>query len=184
MSSAATTLKTSDVENTTSAFVRWYVLGMMVLVYTLSIADRYVVSTVLDSIKADLHLTDEGVAFLTAWPLALFYVFLGFPLSYLLDRFNRRNIVAISLAVWSAMTMLCGAATTSLQFAISRIGVGVGEAGGTPGANSILSDYFPAFRRPMALTIFSLGAPLGAWLSYQFAALCSSLQLLKGHGVF
>ncbi|MEI8297942.1 MAG: MFS transporter [Pseudomonadota bacterium] len=169
MSSAATTLKTSDVENTTSAFVRWYVLGMMVLVYTLSIADRYVVSTVLDSIKADLHLTDEGVAFLTAWPLALFYVFLGFPLSYLLDRFNRRNIVAISLAVWSAMTMLCGAATTSLQFAISRIGVGVGEAGGTPGANSILSDYFPAFRRPMALTIFSLGAPLGAWLSYQFA---------------
>ncbi len=169
MSNAATTLKVGDVENTTSAAVRWYVLVMMVLVYTLSIADRYVVSTVLDAIKADLHLTDNGVALLTAWPLAIFYVFLGFPISYLLDRFNRRNIVAWSLAIWSAMTILCGSAKTSLQFAVSRIGVGIGEAGGTPGANSILSDYFPAFRRPMALTVFSLGAPLGAWLSYQFA---------------
>jgi MFS family permease len=162
-------LKTGDVENTTSTLIRWYVLIMMVLVYTLSIADRYVVSTVLESIKAELHLTDRGVAMLTSWPLALFYVVLGFPISYFLDRHSRRNIVAISIALWSAMTIFCGMTKTVLGFAATRIGVGVGEAGGTPGANTILSDYFPAFRRPMALTIFSLGAPIGAWLSYNFA---------------
>lgn len=163
------TLKAGDVANTTSAMMRWYVLVMMVLVYTLSIADRYVVSTVLDPIKAELHLTDGGVAMLTSWPLALFYVVLGFPISYVLDRRNRRTIVAISIALWSAMTVLCGSTKTAFGFAATRVGVGVGEAGGTPGANSILSDYFPAFRRPMALTIFSLGAPIGAWLSYNFA---------------
>ncbi len=162
-------LQAGDVENTTSTLIRWYVLIMMVLVYTLSIADRYVVSTVLDSIKAELHLTDGGVAMLTSWPLALFYVVLGFPISYVLDRHSRRNIVAVSIALWSAMTILCGKAQTIVGFALTRIGVGVGEAGGTPGANTILSDYFPAFRRPMALTIFSLGAPIGAWLSYNFA---------------
>lgn len=162
-------LQAGDVENTTSTLVRWYVLLMMVLVYTLSIADRYVVSTVLDSIKADLHLSDGGVAMLTSWPLALFYVVLGFPISYILDRHSRRNIVAISIALWSAMTIFCGMTKTVLGFAFTRIGVGVGEAGGTPGANTILSDYFPAFRRPMALTIFSLGAPIGAWFAYNFA---------------
>ena len=134
-------LQAGDVENTTSTLVRWYVLLMMVLVYTLSIADRYVVSTVLDSIKADLHLSDGGVAMLTSWPLALFYVVLGFPISYILDRHSRRNIVAISIALWSAMTIFCGMTKTVLGFAFTRIGVGVGEAGGTPGANTILSDY-------------------------------------------
>jgi MFS family permease len=160
---------TSEKPNTTSMATRWYVLGVMMLVYTLSIADRYVVSTVLDDIKRDLQLTDQGVAMLSSWPLALFYVVLGFPVSYILDRHNRTKIVAVCIALWSGATILCGMATSILGFALSRIGVGVGEAGGTPGANSILSDYFPASRRPMALTIFSLGAPIGAWLSYEFA---------------
>lgn len=148
---------------------RWYVLIMTCLVYTLSIADRYVVSTVLDPIKADLHLSNFGVAFVTAWPLAVFYVVLGFPLSWLIDRYSRRKIIAVCLVVWSLMTTLCGLAQSTLQFALTRIGVGVGEAGGTPGASSLLSDYFPATRRAMALTVFSLGAPIGAWIGYQVA---------------
>ncbi len=152
-----------------SAAVRWYVLMMMVLVYTLSIADRYVVSTVLEAIRLELHLTDSGIAFLTGVALALFYVSFGFPLSWLTDRKSRRNIIAISLIIWSFMTALCGLARTALQFMAARIGVGIGEAGGTPAANSIISDYFPAARRPMALTIFSLGAPLGAWVGYNIA---------------
>jgi MFS family permease len=157
-------------ENDTPSMVqRWYVLIVMMLVYTLSIADRYVVSTVLDAMKADLNLTDQGVAMLSSWPLALFYVVLGFPVSYVLDRHNRTKIVAVCIAMWSAATVMCGVASSIIGFALSRIGVGIGEAGGTPGANSILSDYFPASRRPMALTIFSLGAPIGAWLSYEFA---------------
>jgi MFS family permease len=148
---------------------RWYVLIMMCLVYTLSIADRYVVSTVLDPIRRELHLTDSGIALLTAVPLALFYVGLGFPLSWLIDRRSRRKIIGVCLVVWSFMTTLCGFAQSIAQFFLARVGVGVGEAGGTPGASSLLSDYFPANRRAMALTVFSLGAPIGAWLGYNVA---------------
>ncbi|MBV8495892.1 MAG: MFS transporter, partial [Gammaproteobacteria bacterium] len=142
---------------------------MMCLVYTLSIADRYVVSTVLDPIRIELHLTDFGVAALTGTAFGLFYVVLGFPLSWLIDRRSRRVIVGACLVLWSVMTAVCGLARTSLQFFLARVGVTVGEAGGTPGANSILSDYFPATRRAMALTVFSLGAPIGAWIGYNVA---------------
>jgi MFS family permease len=151
------------------ALVRWYVLLVMCMVYTLSIADRYVVSTVLEPIRLELHLTDSGVGVLTAWPLALFYVSFGIPISILADRMNRRNIIAVSLIAWSAMTMLFGLAATYWQLLSARIGVGIGEAGGTPAASSIIADYFPCARRPMALTVFSLGAPLGAWVSYDLA---------------
>jgi MFS family permease len=150
---------------------RWYVLIMMCLVYTLSIADRYVVSTVLDPIRIELHLTDSGVAWLTGAAFGLFYVVLGFPLSWLIDRKSRRNIVALCLVVWSAMTAVCGLARTAFQFFLARVGVTIGEAGGTPGANSLLSDYFPATRRAMALTVFSLGAPIGAWVGYNVAGI-------------
>lgn len=155
--------------------LRWYVLVITVLVYTLSIADRYVVSTVLEPIKADLHLSNLGVSLVTAWPLAFFYVVLGFPLSSLIDRYSRRNIIAISMIAWSLMTTCTGFARSQLLFVLARTGVGVGEAGGTPGANSLLSDYFPAARRPMALTIFSLGAPIGAYIAYDFAGRLTDL---------
>ncbi len=159
-------MKTSSAGGTA---YRWYVLGMMCLVYTISIADRYVTSTVLESIRTELHLTDSGVAFLTGTALAAFYVVMGFPLSWLIDRGNRRNIIAACLVFWSAMTALTGMARSQGQFMLARIGVGVGEAGGTPGASSILSDYFPTVSRPMALTVFSLGAPVGAWVAASFA---------------
>jgi MFS family permease len=148
---------------------RWYVLIMMCLVYTLSIADRYVVSTVLDPIKNELHLSNFGVALLTGMAFGAFYIVLGFPLSWLIDRYNRRKIIGACLVLWSAMTAVCGLARTPFEFFLARVGVTVGEAGGTPGANSILSDYFPATRRAMALTVFSLGAPIGAWLGYNVA---------------
>jgi len=150
---------------------RWYVLIVMVLVYTLSIADRYVISTVLEPIRLELQLTDSGIAFLTGVSLALFYVVLGFPISWLIDRGNRRNIIAWCLIGWSVMTAFCGLSRTYWQLLLSRIGVGIGEAGGTPGANSIISDYFPAERRPMALTVFALGAPIGAWLGADIAGM-------------
>jgi MFS family permease len=150
---------------------RWYVLLMMVAVYTLSIADRYVISTVLEPIRLELQLTDSGIAFLTGVSLALFYVVLGFPISWLIDRGNRRNIIAFCLVAWSVMTAFCGLSRNYLQLLLSRIGVGIGEAGGTPGANSIISDYFPQSKRPMALTVFSLGAPIGAWIGADIAGI-------------
>jgi MFS family permease len=148
---------------------RWYVVVIMCLVYAVNIADRYVVSTVLEPIRLELKLSDGGVGFLTGVPLGLFYVSFGIPMSWLADRRNRRNILVASLIAWSAFTAACGLARNYWQFLAGRIGVGVGEAGGTPPANSIIADHFPADRRPMALGVFALGAPIGAWLGANVA---------------
>jgi MFS family permease len=148
---------------------RWYVLILTVMIYAINIADRYVVSTVLEQIRLDWHLSNSSVAFLTSTPLAIFYVVFGIPISWLADRVNRRNILAISLVTWSAFTTLCGSAASYMQFLLARIGVGIGEAGGTPPSTAIVSDCFPPSRRPMAMTVLGLGAPIGAWLGATFA---------------
>lgn len=171
MASAASSF---DAQNSSSVGLRWYVLFIMMLAYTINIADRYVMSTVLEQIRLELHLTDGGVAFLTGVSLALFYVCMGIPLSWLADRSSRRDLLAASITVWSLMTALCGLSRGYWQLLLARIGVGVGEAGGTPSCNSIVCDYFPANRRPMALTIFALGAPIGAWLGADMAGAVAS----------
>jgi MFS family permease len=148
---------------------RWYVLIVMSAVYAINIAARYVVTTVFEPIRLELNLTDAGAAFLTGIPLALFYVVCGIPIAWLADRSNRRNIVAASLILFSGFTVLCGLSQTYWQFLVSRIGAGVGEAGATPPSTSIVSDCFPAERRPMALSVFALGAPIGAWLAADVA---------------
>jgi len=143
---------------------RWYVLIVLTLVYALSIADRYVMSTLIEPIKADLHLSDTAIGFLTGVALALFYVTAGLPLAALADRTNRRTMIACALGVWSVMTACCGAAQNFSQLLLARIGVGVGEAGGTPPSTSLVSDYFPWRRRAFALSVYSVGASLGSML--------------------
>jgi predicted MFS family arabinose efflux permease len=154
---------------------RWYVLIIMMLVYTISIADRYVLSTLLGPISKELNLSDTGAASLGI-PLALFYVTMGIPLSWLCDRTNRRSLLAASVAVWSVMTTLTGYTRGYFDLLLARIGVGIGEAGGTPACNSIIADYFPADRRSMAMTVFALGAPIGAWLGSDIAGYVSTLH--------
>ena len=161
--------ETAKADQAASLPQRWYVLFIMMLVYTLSIADRYVISTVLEPIRIELHLSDGGVAFLSGFALAFFYVFMGLPMSWVADRYNRRNLLVFAVATWSVMTTLCGFARGYVDLMLARIGVGVGEAGGTPPCNTIIADYFPADRRAMATTIFALGAPLGAALGSDIA---------------
>ncbi len=163
----------TEEDQTIPFWQRWYVLFIMMLVYTISIADRYVLSTVLEPISRELHLSDKGAASLGI-PLALFYVTMGIPLSWLTDRTNRRNLLAASVAIWSVMTTLCGFTRGYADLLLARIGVGVGEAGGTPACNSIIADYFPINRRSMAMTVFCLGAPIGAWLGSDIAGSISA----------
>jgi len=145
-------------------FQRWYVLIITMLVYTFSIADRFMISSVLEPIRLEFHMNDTETAWLSGISLALFYVILGIPMSWYADRANRRKLLAVAVATWSIFTTLCGFVKTPFQLVLGRIGVGTGEAGGTPPCNSIIADYFPKDRRPMATTIFALGAPIGAWL--------------------
>jgi predicted MFS family arabinose efflux permease len=155
---------TSQSESGPGIATRWYVLILLTAVYAVNIADRFMISTLIEPIKADLKLSDSAVAALTGTALAIFYVTAGLPLALLADRRNRRNLIAASLLAWSVATAACGFTRTFWQFMVARILVGVGEAGGTPPSHSIVSDHFPSNRRALALTIFSIGASVGSMI--------------------
>ncbi|WP_165191439.1 spinster family MFS transporter [Caulobacter soli] len=141
---------------------RYWALLVMTLVYGMNIADRFVLSTLIEPIKHDFHLSDSAVGFLTGVALALFYTAAGLPLGALADRVNRRNMIIWALALWSAFTALCGLAQTFWHLLLARIGVGIGEAGGTPPSHSILADYFRPSERIVAMSIYALGIALGS----------------------
>ena len=142
----------------------WYVLGVLTVVYIFNIADRYVISTLIEPIKADLHLSDTAIGFLTGTALAIFYTGMGIPLGMIADRVDRRKLIALSVGVWSLMTAACGAATGFTQLMLARIGVGTGEAGGTPASQSVIADIFPFRQRVLATSVFTLGAAAGSML--------------------
>src|ERR1700674_2598486 len=99
---------------------RWYLLFVLMVVYVLNIADRYVVSTLIEPIKADLHLSDTAIGFLTGTALAIFYTGMGLPLGLIADRVDRRKLIAVSIGIWSLMTAACGAAMTFTQLMLAR----------------------------------------------------------------
>jgi len=140
---------------------RRYVLGVLVVVYTFNFIDRQILSILLEPIKRELALSDTQLGLLTGFAFAAFYATLGMPIARIADRSSRRNLIAISLAVWSAMTALSGLAMNFWQLLIARIGVGAGEAGCSPAAHSMIADYYPARSRATALGIYALGIPFG-----------------------
>src|SRR5882672_2047293 len=126
---------------------RWYVLAVLTSVYISNIADRYVVSTLIEPIKAELQLSDTAIGFLTGTALAIFYTGMGLPLGMIADRVDRRKLFSISIALWSLMTATCGIVRNFTELLLARIGVGIGEAGGTPASQSIIADLFPFSER-------------------------------------
>ena len=144
-----------------SPAVRNYALGVLVVVYTFNFIDRQILSILLEPIKQDLGLSDSALGMLTGFAFALFYATLGIPIARFADRSNRRNLIAWALAIWSSMTAVSGLAQNFWHLLLARIGVGVGEAGCSPPAHSMLADYFPTENRATALGIYSLGIPFG-----------------------
>ncbi len=148
-------------QTTTRGKYRWYVLGVLSLTYAFSFMDRQILSILLEDIRAEFVLSDLQLGLLSGIAFALFYATLGIPIARLADRFNRVSIVSLAVAIWSAMTALCGAAGNFWQLFLARVGVGVGEAGGSPPSHSIISDYFSKEERGFAMSIYSLGTSLG-----------------------
>ena len=140
---------------------RYYVVGLLMTVGVCSWVDRQIFSVLLQSIKLEFSFTDTQLGLLGGVAFGLFYASVGLPVAWLADRFNRRNIIAISLTLWSVMTALCAAATGFWSLFFARMGVGIGEAGGSPPAQSIVSDYFPPERRAFALGVLFMFIPLG-----------------------
>lgn len=151
---------------TISRSARRYALGILVVVYTFNFIDRQILAILLPAIKAEFLVDDWVLGFLAGFAFALFYATLGIPIATLADRWNRRNLIAIAVAIWSLMTALSGAAGNIVHLALARIGVGIGEAGCSPAAHSLIADYYPPKQRSTAMGIYSLGISLGIMTAY------------------
>jgi MFS family permease len=143
-----------------------YVLALLFLVYVFNFIDRQVLSILLTPIKEDLGVSDTFMGFLTGFAFVVFYTFAGIPIARLADRTSRRTVIAIGLTVWSVMTAVSGLAQNGFQLALARVGVGVGEAAGTPPAHSLLSDYFGPERRATAMSIYAMGVFVGVAIAF------------------
>ena len=146
------------------AAYRWYALAILLIVYVFNFIDRSILSILAQAIKEDLALSDSQLGFLGGLAFAVFYTFLGIPIARLADRGVRRNILAVCLTIWSAMTAVCGYAQNFGQLLFARIGVAIGEAGGSPPSHSMISDLFPVNQRATALGIYALGIPIGTMI--------------------
>ena len=146
----------------------YYALGTLTLVYSFNFIDRQLLAILQESIKADLLLSDAQLGLLTGFAFAVFYVTAGLPIASWADRGNRRNIVSLSLFVWSFMTAISGFAQNYWQLLLARIGVGVGEAGGSPPSHSMISDIFAPESRASALGFYSTGVSFGILFGFLF----------------
>lgn len=141
---------------------RRYALGLLLVIYVLNFLDRQVVNILAEPIKLELGLADWQLGALTGLAFALFYTVLGIPIARLAEKADRVKIISVAVGFWSICTMACGMAGNFLTLMLARIGVGVGEAGCTPPAHSLISDYTPAEKRASAIAFYSMGIPLGS----------------------
>ena len=144
----------------------YYVLAVLFVVYVFNFIDRQILAILLQPIKEDLQVSDTAMGFLTGFAFAVFYAIAGLPLARVADRWVRRSLIALSIATWSLMTAASGLARNFTDLALARVGVGVGEAGCTPPAHSLLSDYFPPEKRATVLAVYACGIYMGVGLGF------------------
>lgn len=149
---------------------RTLVLFLLTVVYGFNFIDRQIVGILAPFIQADLDLTNTQLGLLIGLAFAAFYTIMGIPLAFLADKMNRVTLLSIALATWSGFTALTGFAQNFLHIALARIGVGVGEAGGSPPSHSMISDFYDKNERAGALGVYSLGIPFGIMAAYFLTA--------------
>jgi MFS family permease len=158
------------------------VLSALVLAYTLNFIDRTIVGIIGQPMKESLGITDAQLGLLGGFAFAILYTIMGVPIARLAERFSRVNIMAICIAIWSAFTALCGVAPNFTTMLAMRVGVGIGEAGCSPPAHSLISDYYEPKRRASALSVYAFGIPLGGMLGAIFGGLIA--QFLSWRAAF
>jgi predicted MFS family arabinose efflux permease len=157
-------------EDANKAWKNWYIVGVLTLVYVFNFIDRQIISVLQEPIRDELGLSDTQLGLLQGLTFAVFYVVMGIPLARWADVGVRRNVVALAVGTWSIMTALCGVAQNFTHLLLARIGVGIGEAGGSPPSHSIISDLFPPGRRALPLAVYSSGITFGVFIAYVFGA--------------
>ncbi|MGP1353867.1 MAG: MFS transporter [Parasphingopyxis sp.] len=144
----------------------WVGVAILILAYIASFIDRGIFALLIEPIKADLDLSDTQISWLMGPAFGIMYAALGLPVAWLADRYSRRTIIAIGMTFWSIMTAMCGLSRDSLQLALARIGVGVGEATLGPSAYSLISDSFTRDKALRAVGLFTMGQSIGAGLAF------------------
>lgn len=153
-------------QNASKTRYRSVVLVLLTIVYGFNFIDRQIVGILAPFIQKDLGLTNTQLGLLIGLLFATLYTCVAIPIAWLADRYNRVNILSIALATWSGFTALTGLATNFVQIGFARMGVGIGEAGGSPPSHSIISDLYAKEERAGALGIYSIGIPLGIMSAY------------------
>ena len=145
---------------------RTFALILLTIVYGFNFVDRQILGILAPFIQQDLGLTNTQLGLLSGLLFAAFYTVVAIPIAWLADRYSRVNIVSIALATWSGFTALTGLAGNFMQIGLARMGVGIGEAGGSPPSHSIISDMYPKEERAGALGVYSMGIPFGIMAAY------------------
>ena len=151
--------------STAGRYYPWVVLVLLIALYTSSFIDRSIFGLLVKPIRADLQISDTEYSLLAGFAFALLYTFAAIPMGWIVDNGSRRMLIAIGCAVWSLMTALCGVANSFGTLFAARVGVGIGEAVLSPAAYSLLSDLFPKEKLARALSLYSLGIPIGSGLA-------------------
>ena len=165
--------QSGNVATTSSKLMLW----MLLVVYILNFLDRQIVAILAEPMKREFGLTDTQLGLLAGPAFALFYAILGIPIARYADKAgtNRVWLISISLAVWSGMTAVCGVAQNFVQLALARVGVGVGEAGCTPAAHSLIADSVPPEKRSSAIAFYGMGIPIGGLLGLIIGGIVNDL---------
>lgn len=156
----------TDDEPSISSGARRYALVILAIVYMFNFIDRQILAILLPAIREEFGVSDAWLGFLAGTAFAMFYIVLGIPVARYADRHNRRNLIALAVAVWSGMTALSGMAANFVQLALARIGVGVGEAGCSPPAHSMIADLYPPEERSTAMGVYTIGISAGIMMAY------------------
>ena len=157
-----------------SASYKRFVLVMLTIVYAFNFIDRQILVILQEPIKLEMGLSDAQLGLLSGFTFAVIYVTAGIPIAYWADRSNRRNIVAAALTIWSGMTAISGLVQNYAQLLLARVGVGLGEAGGSPPAHSMISDYYPPKQRATALSFYTSGIYVGILIGYAFGGILAA----------
>jgi MFS family permease len=150
---------------------RWYVVWLLFAVYVLNFVDRQILTILIEPIKDEFKFSDMQMGMLGGLAFAALYSVLGIPIARFADRANRVSIISASLAIWSIFTVVTGRAHSFTQLLLARVAVGIGEAGCTPPAYSLISDYFEKKRRTTAISIYTMGIYGGVFVGYMVGAL-------------